>query len=418
MINRPRIKISELCNVIVDCVNKTAPIVEHDTPYKMIRTPNIKGGRINIDGCRFVEQEVYEKWTRRAKVNKDDVLLTREAPMGRVGIVTFQDTVFLGQRIMQYRANLDKLNPKFLLYSFLSPDLQFQFRRHNNSGSTVSHIRVPDCFEFEIPTPSIEEQNDIAKILSDLDAKIELNDKINAKLEAMAKLIYDYWFVQFDFPDKNGKPYKSSGGKLIFNEELRREIPEGWEVNNILRVGELLGGGTPKTKEPSFWNGNIPFFTPADHSGTTFSLITKQNVTAQGLESCSSKLHSKGTVFITARGSVGKINIASKDMAMNQSCYAIKSKPKVNYYYLHQCVIDFVHYLKAKSSGSIFDAIVSNDIKLTPIVVAPNDLISQYGELIGAQYERILVNSNENQKLAELRDWLLPMLMNGQVKVN
>lgn len=105
-------------------------------------------------------------------------------------------------------------------------------------------------------------------------------------------------------------------------------------------------------------------------------------------------------------------------MAMNQSCYAIKSKEKVNYYYLHQCVGDLVQYLKAKSSGSIFDAIVSNDIKLTPILIAPNYIIMKYGQIMSGQYEKMLLNELENQKLAELRDWLLPMLMNGQVKVS
>nr|MBF4354916.1 restriction endonuclease subunit S [Vibrio anguillarum] len=101
----PRVKVSELCELIVDCINKTAPRVERVTSYKMIRTPNIKNGKIDLAGCRYVEKETYEKWTRRATVNKGDVLLTREAPMGEAGLVNFEDTVFLGQRIMQYRVN-------------------------------------------------------------------------------------------------------------------------------------------------------------------------------------------------------------------------------------------------------------------------------------------------------------------------
>ncbi|MBF4349644.1 restriction endonuclease subunit S, partial [Vibrio anguillarum] len=142
--------------------------------------------------------------------------------MGEAGLVNFEDTVFLGQRIMQYRVNPKKLDANYLLYAFLSPDLQFQFRKHDSTGSTVSHIRVPDCSEFEINTPPLSVQKQISKVLRDIDDKIELNNRINAELEAMAKTLYDYWFVQFDFPDANGKPYKASGGKMVYNDALKR----------------------------------------------------------------------------------------------------------------------------------------------------------------------------------------------------
>ncbi|WEA95776.1 restriction endonuclease subunit S [Klebsiella pneumoniae] len=275
----PRVKIAELCELIVDCVNKTAPSVDYETPYKMIRTPNIKGGRINLTGCRYVEKETFKKWTRRATVDKGDVLLTREAPMGEVGYVDFTDTVFLGQRIMQYRANPQKLDSAFLLYSFLSPDLQYQFRRHDSTGSIVSHIRVPDCSEFEISLPSLDEQRKIASTLRNIDEKIALNSHINTELEAMAKTLYDYWFVQFDFPDANGKPYKTSGGKMEYNTTLKREIPAGWRASNILSLANLLGGGTPTKTKPEYWNGSIPFFTPTDSDKNIYSLNTQDSIT-------------------------------------------------------------------------------------------------------------------------------------------
>ena len=194
----PRVKISEVCELIVDCVNKTAPRVEYETPYKMIRTPNIKNGRVDRTGCRFVEEETYEKWTRRAKVLRGDTLLTREAPMGQVGYVDFDDTVFLGQRIMQYRANPKVLDSRYLLYAFLSSDLQHQFYMHEGSGSVVSHIRVPDCSKFELNLPPIEEQKRIANILGELDNKIELNRQTNQTLEQIAQAIFKSWFVDFE----------------------------------------------------------------------------------------------------------------------------------------------------------------------------------------------------------------------------
>jgi type I restriction enzyme S subunit len=183
--------------------------------------------------------------------------------MGEVGIVDYDDpNTFLGQRIMQYRANPTKLDSNFLLYSFLSPDLQYQFRKHDNSGSIVSHIRVPDCFEFEINTPPLETQKAISKVLSDLDYKISLNNRINQELEAVAKLIYDYWFVQFDFPmtkeqaeamgksELVGKPYKSSGGKMVYNEQLKREIPEGWGVKELADIADTINDSVDPSNEP------------------------------------------------------------------------------------------------------------------------------------------------------------------------
>ena len=146
----PLVKVEEVCSLIVDCVNKTAPITDQPTKFRMIRTTNVRNGRIDLSDCKYVDEETFRKWTRRAEVCAGDVILTREAPIGEVGYVSEQGGTFLGQRLMQYRANPKKLDRRFLLYSFLSPHLQHQFGSHEGSGSVVSHIRVGDCFKFEI----------------------------------------------------------------------------------------------------------------------------------------------------------------------------------------------------------------------------------------------------------------------------
>lgn len=414
----PKVKIAELCELIVDCVNKTAPSVDYETPYKMIRTPNIKGGRINLTGCRYVEKETFKKWTRRATVDKGDVLLTREAPMGEVGYVDFTDTVFLGQRIMQYRADPKKLDSAYLLYSFLSPDLQYQFRRHDSTGSIVSHIRVPDCSEFEISLPSLDEQKKIAGILRNIDEKIALNNRINTELEAMAKTLYDYWFVQFDFPNTNGKPYKTSGGKMKYNATLKREIPAGWRASNILSLANLLGGGTPTKTKPENWNGSIPFFTPTDSDKNIYSLNTQDSITELGLKNSSTRLFEKNTIFITARGSVGRLALNAVPMAMNQSCYALRAKQGTSFAFLYFLTKELIHHLEVKATGSVFNSIVSNDIEYTNLAL-PDDigLIDKYAKKTEVAFTKIELLTKENQQLIKLRDWLLPLVMNGQVTV-
>jgi type I restriction enzyme S subunit len=234
----------------------------------------------------------------------------------------------------------------------------------------------------------------------------------------MAKTIYDYWFVQFDFPDENGKPYKTSSGKMVWNDELKREVPEGWAAGNLSSFSLLQGGGTPKTTVVAYWNGEYPFFTPRDVEDNIFVLDTKLHITESGLDSCSSKLFKKGTIFITARGTVGRVNIAAGNMAMNQSCYAVVPKLGVSYCFLHLYVLEQVKSLQAKSAGSVFDAIVSNDFTHLKSLVPPIDLANEFGKTATPIYEQILTLKQQNQKLAEFRDWLLPMLMNGQVKID
>ena len=429
----PRIKISDLCDLIVDCVNKTAPSVDITTEFKMIRTPNIKKGRINIENCRCVDKETFEKWTRRAKVEKGDVLLTREAPMGEVGMVNYDNpNTFLGQRIMQYRVNPKKLDPHYLLYSFLSPDLQYQFRRHDNSGSIVSHIRVPDCFEFEISTPPLKVQKATAKVLSDLDSKIELNNKINAELEAMAKLIYDYWFVQFDFPisteqavlmgkpDLEGKPYKSSGGKMVYNEQLKREIPEGWEVKELGAFGKTVTGKTPSSQYPHHFGNKIPFLTPVDfNQNLKIHHDADRYLSSEGKDAMKNYILPKGSVMITCIGSdMGKVAITSSPSVTNQQINSIIPKNEEFTEFLFQSIYLILPYLKKLAkSGSTVPIVNKSTLDSIHIPNPPNYLINKFSNRTNPINSLIENNIRQNQKLSELRDWLLPMLMNGQVTI-
>ncbi|MCY0791255.1 restriction endonuclease subunit S [Morganella morganii] len=430
----PRVKVSVLCELIVDCINKTAPRVERVTPYKMIRTPNIKNGKIDLAGCRYVEKETYEKWTRRATVNKGDVLLTREAPMGEAGLVNFEDTVFLGQRIMQYRVNPKKLDPNYLLYAFLSPDLQFQFRKHDSTGSTVSHIRVPDCSEFEINTPPLSVQKQISKVLRDIDDKIDLNNRINAELEAMAKTLYDYWFVQFDFPDANGKPYKASGGKMVYNPVLKQKIPADWHVNAIsdwIR-SDKTGDWGKETKQGNY-TLQVDCIRGADING----INGQGNVDAPNrfiLKKNDHKLLAPFDFVIEISGgsptqSTGRMAFITEHvldrfnypLICSNFCKAIDLIDKSYFYnfaYQWQSLYEngVLFGWEGKTSGIknlLFDSFVSN----YNVVMPPKDLAEKFFQFVSPLQEQRQKKLKENAELAGLRDWLLPMLMNGQVTV-
>ncbi len=306
--------------------------------------------------------------------------------------------------------------PKFLYYALMRDDF-FSHVMKGSKGTKMPRGDKNQIMEFHVPDLEAKIQQKIAAVLSALDAKIDCNSRINAELEAMAKTLYGYWFVQFDFPDANGKPYKSSGGKMVYNSTLKREIPAGWKDSNILAVADLLGGGTPTKKKPEYWSGNIPFFTPTDADGIIFKFSTADYITEEGLKKSSTKLFGKNTVFITARGSVGKLVLAGVEMAMNQSCYALRAKRGISHTFLFFLAKELIYHLHVKSSGSVFDSIVSNDIELTNLAIPKGNVVEKFAAAVDPAFEKIANNTKENQHLTQLRDWFLPMLMNGQVTV-
>ena len=245
------------------------------------------------------------------------------------------------------------------LYAVLLQDRFFDYATRGAKGSKMPRGDKEQIMRYELPVFSPQEQENIGNIVISITEKLRLNRAINHNLEAMAKQLYDYWFVQFDFPDKDGKPYKSSGGKMVWNEKLKREVPEGWFVSNICRIADILSGGTPQKAVSEYWqNGVIPFFGPTDFRGNIFQIETIDHITQNGLNHCASSLFEEGTIIVTARGSIGKLVILGKPMAMNQSCYALQSKGG-EYEYLYFLTIQLIEYLKTKGSGSVFKSIIA-----------------------------------------------------------
>lgn len=314
-------------------------------------------------------------------------------------------------------------------YVYFALKLLLKRLKQRAQGSQTKFLTIGLLRNLEFQTRSFTEQQNIARVLIAIDAKIELNNRVNEELEGMAKLLYDYWFVQFDFPitadqaaamrkpKLEGKPYRASGGKMTYDEPLKREIPEGWKGRNILAISDIGGGATPSKKAPEFWGGDVPFFTPTDAKSEPFCLDTEDHLSQLGLRNNAARLYPKGTLFITARGSVGKAMITSKEMAMSQSCYALSPHDGVGSAFLYFHTLSLMNYLHAKSSGSVFDSIVTNDIKFTPAVEPAPQQLAAFNIIVEPMFESILTHQEQNQELTQLRDWLLPMLMNGQVTV-
>jgi type I restriction enzyme S subunit len=414
----------------------------------MVRTPNVKNGRVSTEGCKFVTKATFEKWTRRAEVKVNDVLLTREAPLGEVGIVKSGQNLFLGQRLMQYRADTAVLDPDYLVYAFLSHDLQHQFKMHEGSGSVVSHIRVGDCSRFELNLPPLAIQRQIASILGTLDKRIELNRQTNTTLESIAQALFKSWFVDFDpvidkalaagnpIPEPlharaearktlgdQRKPLPAAiqhqfSDRFVLTEEMGW-VPAGWEPVSLDEIIDLIGGGTPKTSVEDYWGGDIPWFSVVDAPSPSdvFVSRTEKYISQLGLENSSTKLLPEGTTIISARGTVGKCALAGQPMAINQSCYGVRGKTGIADYFVYYTILLRVSELQQRGHGSVFNTITRDTFKSIVTPRSPSGLSIAFHDVIAPYFSRILENNQQSDSLARMRDTLLPKLLSGELRV-
>jgi type I restriction enzyme S subunit len=373
---------------------------------------------------RYVSDKSFEEKTLRA----GDMIVEKSggSPTQSTGRVSYVSEALITEKGAVVCTNFCVA---FRVKTGWNPYFVYQYWNHiynnniffNFEGKTsgLKNLQLDNALKaIEIPDYTLEQQNRIAETLLKIEQKVLLNRAINQNLEAMAKQLYDYWFVQFDFPDENGKPYKSSGGKMVWNEKLKREIPKNWHSDNICLIADILSGGTPSKRINEYWNyGHIPFFGPTDYNGSMFQLQTVDKITESGLQHCSSSLFEENTIIITARGSIGKLVIVGTPMAMNQSCYALKSKNE-EYEYLYFLTIQLIESLKTKGSGSVFKSIIASDIENTMLCVANKGIISLFCDKVSPIMRQIKKNTQEMIHLTKQRDELLPLLMNGQVSVN
>ena len=384
-------------------------------------------GNFNMNGGGFKENtsktDLYYTGTVKDEfiLNKGDIItpLTEQSLglLGTTARIPENGKYIQSQDVALVKCKEGLLDPNFCYYLISSSIVRQQL----SAGAQQTKIRhtspdkIKDCTVW---VPEFEEQKRIGRILTDIDEKITLNRQINDNLEEMAKQLYDYWFVQFDFPNEEGKPYKSSGGAMVWNEKLKREIPQGWYADNICKIANILSGGTPSKAVDDYWNnGTIPFFGPTDYNGNVFQIKTADHITQKGLEHCASFLFEEGIVIITARGSIGKLVIVGTPMAMNQSCYALQSK-EGKFEYLYFLTIQLIDCLKAKGSGSVFKSIIASDIEHSILCVATENIVSDFCNKVKPLFEKLKTNTIEIAELTKQRDELLPLLMNGQATIN
>jgi type I restriction enzyme S subunit len=261
--------------------------------------------------------------------------------------------------------------------------------------------------KLPVVLPDLISQKKIAAILSAYDDLIENNLQRIKLLEEMAQITYEEWFVRMKFPGHETAQWDKETG-----------LPEGWERLTFFDVMDVLSGGTPKTDNPEYWNGTINFYTPKDAASGIYTQPTEKKITADGLKTCNSKLYPKDTLFITARGTVGKLNLAHEPMAMNQSCYALRAKDGLSQYFLYCSVYKAIDAFKGAANGGVFDAIVVDTFKFLFFVKPNVDVVNDFTVNVAPVFDAVFSLLKQNELLREAREILLPRLMTGVIDVD
>ena len=282
--------------------------------------------------------------------------------------------------------------------------------QNSATGSIQDNINIEYLTGLKFKIPLKNYQDKIAAVLSALDTKIDCNNRINAELEAMAKTLYDYWFVQFDFPDTNGKPYKSSGGKMVYNTTLKREIPKGWEDKQLSQIANITMGTSPTGDSLNDFGEGVEFFQGSTDFGWQFPTV--RQYTTEPV-----RMAKRGDILLSVRAPVGDLNIAHIDCCIGRGLAALNSKSRFDGFLFYVMQYFKTVFDRRNSEGTTFGSITKDDLHSLPLAYPSTDLLKKYNDIVSGYNQMVFTRSMENLQLAQLRDWLLPMLMNGQVTV-
>ncbi len=410
--------LKKLCFRIGDGLHGT-PEYSDDTDFYFVNGNNLQNGKIELtNNTKTVSKEEFIN--NFISLNNNTLLLSINGTLGNMAFFN-NEKIILGKSAayLNFKTNINS----FYYYYFQLKEVQEYFY-NVATGSTIKNLSLKSIQDFEVPYPKEKEWKPIAKVLSDLDAKIELNNKINQELEAMAKTLYDYWFVQFDFPNEQGKPYKSSGGKMLYNEELKREIPEGWEVGSFGDYSTVKSGFAFKS---TWWQTTgIPVIKIKDiQEDYTLNINDFSFVGSDKVKVAKHFKTKAGDVIIAMTGAtIGKfamIPYSDNIMLVNQrvGLYDLGEEPFFKLpYLLNSMKQDFFRSKVFQIAGGAAQPNISGEqLDSFPLLKTNDELIDLYNNKLKSTYKRIASNIKQNQQLTELRDWLLPMLMNGQVTV-
>jgi len=396
---------------------------------QVIRGTNISDTRILVGEMVCITPKLADQ-LGNAIVHADDLVFPHRGSIGLVGIVPRNNVerYALSSSLMKLTCDRKLVEPLFLFYFFRSDNGRHELLKNASTvgtpgiGQPLSSLR-----SIKVPLPPLAEQKAIAAVLGALDDKIEMNRRMNATLEAMARVLFQSWFVDFDpvrakldgRPPAALDPGTAALFPASFQDSSLGHIPNGWETGSILRQADLLSGGTPKTDVPAYWNGDVPWASAKDVSqcGEAFLVSTERTITKQGVEESSTKIIPANATVVVARGATtGRLTMFGHAMAMNQTCYGLRSKVGAPFA-LYCNARHFIERLVQGGHGSIFDTITTSTFEATDVLLAPKEVLLAFDKQVTPLFLQVHANLHQSRTLATLRDMLLPKLLSGELNV-
>lgn len=366
-----------------------------------------------------------EREQKTYSIKKGDILITRtsetidELAMSSVALKDYPNATFSGF-VKRLRPKQDNVTyAKYMAFYLRSP----YFRKiiNNNTNMTLRASFNEDIFSnIEILLPDYAIQKEIGDFLYSIEEKIKYNRYLKEKLDKKIKLLYQYWFLQYEFPNKEGEPYLSAGGKMEWCKEYRKYIPQGWKTKKLSKLGKIISGGTPSTsKEEYFCKDGIAWITPKDMADTDNKYIRhgQIDITQEGLKNSSANLMPKGSVLMTSRAPIGYVGIADNEICTNQGFKSIVPNNMEEKEYIYYTLLFMVPYLKSLGTGSTFAELSKEVFSQVDIIIPEESLLKEFCEKAQLIGNRINQCEKENELLIKTRDYLIPLLISGQVKM-
>ncbi len=374
-----------------------------------ISVKDLSDYNINYYNAREITPNDFEQNYKRTNLEEGDTIYANTGDtIGKSIFVKNNKLVSktsFQKSIAVLKPNINIIEPRYLYYlmKYETPRL-----RKVATGSGQKNLLLSTMRDFKVTIHDRKRQKQICSLLGLLDDKIEINNKINDELENMAKTIYDYWFLQFEFPNEEGKPYKSSGGKMIWNEVLKREIPEGWDVQTLENLGNLIMGQSPKSTSYNNKKEGLPLINGAAE-------LQKDKIEITKYTSEPTRICKKEDLIFCIRATIGNINYADKSYCLGRGVGAFRVTEKEYVEYMFLTLRNILNMYNKILTGSIIVGITKEDLLQQNIIKPKNDVITQFYNKVHFMAEKMKSIKKENQELTALRDFLLPLLMNGQV---
>jgi type I restriction enzyme S subunit len=383
--------------------------VYREQGVSLIRSQNIYDYSFDYSGLAYISNEQANKM-KNVEVVREDVLLNITGDsVARCCMVPEQVLpARVNQHVSIIRTRKDVLNPKYLLYWINSYSTKELLLSLASAGGTRKALTKSMIENLEVNMPSIKEQVAISETLSCLDDMIELNDRTNRVLEEMAQVIFKYWFVDFEFPNKDGQPYKSSGGAMVDSE--LGEIPAGWRVGKLEDIANITMGQSPSGSSYNEEKDGIVFYQGRTDFGKRYPTIRLYTTEPK-------RLATKGDILLSVRAPVGDINLASEDCCIGRGLASLRSRDNCTSYLLYQLLNLRDVFNVYNTEGTVFGSINKNTLNNVPVLIPLDNHIHAFQFLVKKIDELIEIYSIQIRILTSIRDTLLPKLMSGEIRV-